>query len=177
MRHTDDTGAPSEFRPDEPARDVAARLAEGWAALEGFERRLPVYVPPWNALAPNVEEALKLSGHEALSAWSSLSRPGRVDAHVDVLRWRGGPRFAGRERVLGRLTEALRMRRREGLWNEPVGLLTHHLAHDEPAWRFLEDLLLFAPLQGSVEWPRASVLFGLGAPATAPGPIRQVLSA
>ena len=177
VRHADDTGAPSEFRLDEPPRDVAARLAEGWAALEGFERRRPVYVPPWNALAANVEEALRLSGHRAVSAWSGLSRPGRIDTHVDLLRWRGGPRFAGRERVLGRLTEALRMRRREGLWNEPLGLLTHHLVHDEAAWRFLEELLLSAPLQSSVDWPEANALFGLERPAATPDPIRQVLPA
>ncbi len=84
FRHADDTGAPSEFRPDEACADVAARLAEGWSALEGFRRRLPVYVPPWNLLTPNVEQALVLSGHRAISAWGGFSQAGRVDAHVDL---------------------------------------------------------------------------------------------
>jgi hypothetical protein len=161
--HVDRTGAPSEFRPDESADRVASRLREGWAALEGFGRRLPVYIPPWNAITPNVEAALGLSGHQGLSAWAGLSRPGRTDAHIDLLHWRGGPRFAGHERILVRLTEALRLRRREGRWDDPVGLLTHHLVHDEPAWRFLDELLLSAPLQECVDWPDPDVLFGLDA--------------
>jgi hypothetical protein len=163
VRHVDDSGAPSEFRQDEPPEQVAQRLAEGWSALDGFRRRLPVYVPPWNALTPNVEAALRLSGHRAVSAWNGPSRPGRVDAHVDLLRWRGGPRFAGRERVLARLTARLRMHRTGGLWSEPIGLLTHHLVHDEAAWRFLDELLLFGPVQDGVEWPSPDALFAFSA--------------
>ncbi len=59
------------------------------------------------------------------------------------------------------MTEQLRTRRRLGLWDEPVGLLTHHLVHDEPAWRFLEELLLSSPLQDCAEWPSSSALFGV----------------
>ena len=153
--------APSEFSPADAPEQVAARLADGWARLDGFERRLPVYVPPWNSLTPNVEAALVLCGNRAVSAWSQLSSPGRVDTHVDLMRWRGEPRFAGRERVLARLTAQLHLRRRFGAWEEPVGLLTHHLVHDEDAWRFLDDLLLFPPLQADAEWPDAAALFGI----------------
>ena len=165
LRHVDDTGAPSEFRPDEPAAQVAARLTQGWSALEHFPRRLPVYVPPWNALSPNVEAALPLSGHQAVSAWGGLSRPGRVDVHLDLMRWRGGARFAGSERVLHRLAGLLRSRRRASLWEEPIGLLTHHLVHDEAAWRFLDQFLLFPPIQDCVDWPAPATLFHLETPA------------
>ncbi len=106
--------APSEFSPADAPEQVAARLADGWARLDGFERRLPVYVPPWNSLTPNVEAALVLCGNRAVSAWSQLSSPGRVDTHVDLMRWRGEPRFAGRERVLARLTAQLHLRRQPG---------------------------------------------------------------
>ncbi len=164
---------PAEFSPaDEPAV-VAGRLAEGWARLEGFRRRLPVYVPPWNTLTPNVVTALAKSGHRAVSAWGEMSRPARVDAHLDLMRWRGAPRFAGRERVLGRLTGLLAWRRRLGLWPEPIGLLTHHLAHDEEAWRFLEELLLFAPLQAGVDWPEAPALFGVPVRVAEPTPVSR----
>jgi len=161
VTHIDHTGARSEFALETPPAQVAASLREGWTALEGFARRLPVYVPPWNALAPNVEAALALSGHRMVSAWGGFSRPGRVDAHVDLLRWRDGARFAGRERTLARLTGALHLRRKQARWDEPVGLLTHHLDHDEPAWRFLEELLLFAPLQECADWPTPAALFHL----------------
>jgi hypothetical protein len=160
--HLNGAGSPpAEFSPADEPEGVAERLAEGWARLEGFRRRLPVYVPPWNTLTPNVVVALAISGHRAVSAWGGLSRPARVDAHLDLLRWRGGARFAGRQRVLGRLTALLERRRRQGLWLEPVGLLTHHLAHDEEAWRFLDELLLFPPLQACAEWPEPAALFGV----------------
>lgn len=160
--HLNAAGSPaSEFPPDAAPEAIAERLADGWSRLDGFRRRLPVYVPPWNTLTPNVVAALAMSGHRAVSGWGEWSKPGRVDAHIDLLRWRGGPRFAGRERVLGRLTALLEQRRRQGLWLEPIGLLTHHLAHDEEAWRFLDDLLLFPPLQAGADWPDAGALFGV----------------
>ncbi len=72
--------------------------------------------------------------------------------------------------MLGRLTGLLRSRRRHGRWGEPIGLLTHHLDHDEAAWRFLDDLLLFAPLRDAALWPEASVLFSRGARAAEAAP-------
>ncbi len=162
--HLNGAGAPpSEFSPTEDPQDVAVRLVKGWALLQGFRRRLPVYVPPWNVLTPNVTAALAISGHRAVSGWNGFSGPGRIDAHLDLLRWRDGPRFAGSERILGRLTALLEQRRRQGQWDEPIGLLTHHLAHDEEAWRFLDELLLFPPLQEAAHWPDASSLFDLRA--------------
>ncbi len=160
--HLNGAGSPpSEFSPAEDPKDVAHRLAEGWARLQGFHRRLPVYVPPWNRLTPNVATAVPMAGLQAISAWKGLSKPGRIDTHLDFMRWRGGPRFAGREPLLGRLTALLESRRRQGLWGEPIGLLTHHLVHDEEAWRFLDELLLFPPLQKGSSWPEGTELFDL----------------
>jgi hypothetical protein len=42
-------------------------------------------------------------------------------------------------------------RRAKGAWDQPLGLLTHHLDHDEPAWRFLEA---FLPVANPVVRPR-----------------------
>jgi hypothetical protein len=41
------------------------------------------------------------------------------------------------------LTRLLARRRRAGDFDAPIGLLTHHLAHDEAAWAFLEWFLAF----------------------------------
>jgi hypothetical protein len=45
-------------------------------------------------------------------------------------------------------------RRRAGLWDEPLGLLSHHLDHDEDAWRFLEVFLSIVTPIGRLERPR-----------------------
>ena len=75
--------------------------------------------------------------------------------------------------MLGRLTALLQRRRRQGLWGEPIGLLTHHLVHDEETWRFLDELLLFPPLQAIALWPEPSALFNCEPKAVGPafGPV------
>ena len=164
VRHKNRGGAAfNEFSPGQAVADIAAELVRGWAALEGFRRRLPVYVPPWNSLTPNVSEAIGLCDYSAVSGWGGDRAPGRLDAHIDLMRWKPSPRFAGRARVLGRLRRQLRQRRRDARWDQPIGLLTHHLAHDEAAWRFLETLLQFPPLERMADWPDAATLFGCGA--------------
>ena len=73
----------------------------------------------------------------ALFTAGSAARPDLTPEHrdfaatdLDILRWKGRPRFKGRDRVLGELAAA--MSRRVG-WqgrSDAVGLLTHHLDHD-----------------------------------------------
>jgi hypothetical protein len=160
--HTDAGGAeePTQFDPRQPPHAVAQRLGHGWSALAGFHRRIPVYVPPWNALTPNVTAAAAMVGLESISAWGAPAGEGRIDAHIELMRWGGSPRFAGRGRVLNRLRRALKRRRLQQRWDEPIGLLTHHLVHDDAAWRFLAALLGFEPLKRTARWPGADVLFG-----------------
>lgn len=151
---------PTQFDPQEAPHAIARRLVEGWTALSGFHRRLPVYVPPWHDLTPNTAAAAAMAGLESISAWGAPAAQGRVDVHLDLMRWRGPPRFAGSQRVLGRLTRELRKRRVQRRWQEPIGLLTHHLVHDDAAWRFLDTLLSFEPLKRTAQWRSAEVLFG-----------------
>ncbi len=158
-RSADLVGRQSQFDEAEPAPAVARRLARGWARLEGFDHRLPIYVPPWNDLTANVQAALPLAGLTHVSAWAGPTQAGRVDAHLDLLRWRPRPRFTGSARLLGRLRRALAARRRLGLWDQPIGLLTHHLDHDEAAWRFLGRLLAWPALRHAAEWRTAQELF------------------
>ena len=50
--------------------------------------------------------------------------------------------FAGEDAALGDLVAALATRRTGTAdAREPVGFLTHHLAHDEAAWRFTDAAL------------------------------------
>jgi hypothetical protein len=152
---------PSQFGRQAPEAQIAARLSWGWTQLEAFDRRLPVYVPPWNDLQPNALAALKPAGFEGVSAWAGRRAAGRLDAHLDLMRWRGAPRFVGAGKFLGRLRRALALRRRARDWQEPIGLLTHHLDHDEAAWAFLDQLLAFEPLRASADWRGADTLLSL----------------
>jgi hypothetical protein len=76
----------------------------------------------------------------------------RLDAHLDLLRWRGGARFRGRARLQAALARELRVRRSRRLWRAPIGLLTHHLNHDDAAWRFLEEFLAWSRERPEFVW-------------------------
>jgi hypothetical protein len=150
---------PSQFDDSTPVEAVALAIQAGAVALEDFRRVLPIYVPPWNAVQPNVQAALEWLSIGGLSAFGQAASPSRIDAHIDLMRWGARPRFLGRQRFFRRLRRLLQDRRRAGHWAEPIGLLTHHLAHDEPAWRFLRALLDWAPLRQTVQWRSAGELF------------------
>ena len=155
------SGQPSQFADQVTPAAAARRLVRGWGRLAMFDGRLPVYVPPWNALGRNVTAALSAAGLSAVSAWNGPAGAGRLDVHLDLMRWRSGARFVGEARFLSRLRRALKLRRLGGLWDEPIGLLTHHLDHDEAAWGFLDALLTYAPLRRLADWRCAQDLFSL----------------
>jgi hypothetical protein len=149
---------------------VTAELAAGRVRLmQTFVQRfLPVLVPPWNRIDPALLPHLHGLGFRGLSTWGA--REGaegapdliQVNTHADPIAWRKGRIFGGAERVIEALVAHLQARR-EGRADphEPTGLLTHHLAHDEPGWAFLEELAeRFAKHRG-LRWVGASEAFGL----------------
>ena len=188
--------APAGERKSEyPAgRAAPGELRAGRERLESIfgGRALPVFVPPWNRMGADAAAALPVAGYEAVSGYRG--RPEgplpRLDTHVDLIDWRGGRRFAGDEAVLGVLADALAARRRargpeppdtsENLEAPadlpPIGVLSHHLAHDAAAWRFLEALLAWVEETPGVGWVRPRDALRGRAPARAPGPEADVPS-
>ncbi|MCX8102361.1 MAG: polysaccharide deacetylase family protein [Geminicoccaceae bacterium] len=124
-------------------RELAALLGEGARRLEGAfgGRSLPVLVPPWNRIAPDVVAMLPGLGFRVLSIWDEgdlgpmPAGLARLDVHVDPIDWRGGRRWLGLAELGRRL--ALRI----AAADRPIGLVTHHLVTEEPAWQELEQLL------------------------------------
>lgn len=139
----------SELAAGRPWREVMAELARGRERLASLfaGRFLPVMVPPWNRIDAGLVPRLPAAGFQGLSTCkaraSAEPAPGlrQVNCHADPIDWRGSRGFAGVEAVLGAVVEHLGARR-AGLADaqEPTGILTHHLVHDEPAWTFLATL-------------------------------------
>lgn len=83
-----------------------------------------------------------------------------LNTHVDILDWKakkqtGRARFLGQEAVLSDLVAALARRRvpTPGTdTTEAVGLLTHHLEHDQDSWDFLARLVQFVDEHPGVGW-------------------------
>ncbi|OFX00960.1 MAG: hypothetical protein A3D94_11975 [Alphaproteobacteria bacterium RIFCSPHIGHO2_12_FULL_66_14] len=145
-----------ELGPHRPAMMVLGELGTGWLALERLfgARPLSVMVPPWNRIAPALVPTLPEIGFTGLSTFGARPRtwPVRglrqVNAHADLIDWKGGRGFAGEEVVLSSLVRALARARAES--GEPVGLLSHHLAMDGGAWDFLRSF-----------WERTRTMSGL----------------
>jgi hypothetical protein len=136
--------AAGEFAHEWNRLRVTTQLRAGWSRLELLPGAFRAYVPPWNDVHPELATALEDCGYAAWSAWGgcgAAAGPPRVDAHLDLLRWKKGVRFRGERRLYDALRDALAERRRAGRWDLPVGLLTHHLDHDEAAWAFLDAFL------------------------------------
>ena len=154
-RNRCDGPAAGEFPPSWTSWELAARLRVGWARLEPIEAARKVFVPPWNDIPPGLPEALVHAGYAGFSAWGAIDPQGsplRIDAHLDLLRWRRGPRFRGVGRFEAALAQALRTRRRSGQWDAPIGLLTHHLDHDEAAWSYLAEFLCGTTREPALAW-------------------------
>jgi hypothetical protein len=134
-------------------RDLQVLLDELRAGHERLDaafgaRFVPMLVPPWNRIDPQVVAALPGNAYRGLSVFGP--RPAReaapgiaeINTHLDLLTWKGGARFAGREKLLRLAAERI-CDRRLGRTDphEPFGLLTHHLVHDAETWAFLDELL------------------------------------
>ncbi|MCJ2012990.1 glycosyltransferase [Methylobacterium sp. J-076] len=161
---------PAEFGPHRPLatlrEDARTALALARGHLPG-DRLLPVFVPPWNRIAPDLAEALPALGYAGLSAAGGGPVAGlaRADAALDVIDWRGTRSLRDPEALLSALADHA-----EGGSDRPLGLLTHHLAHDGAVWAFLARLL---PLldHPAVEWRDPRDLFAPAVDGRARAPI------
>lgn len=111
-------------------------------------RLLPIFVPPWNRIAPELIPELAPAGFTALSTFTprarALAAPSlvQINTHLDPIDWRGDRSLADPARLIAQVASDL-ANRRAGRTDpdEPYGILTHHLVHDTAIWRFTEDLL------------------------------------
>lgn len=150
LNHAPDSAKKCELVGPERRPAIFDELRQGHAMLRAiFGRRLlSVLVPPWNRIDPAVAAGLAGLGFTGLSTYKprrqAEAQPGlqQVNCHLDILQWRPERRFLGEEAALSLLCGHLRSKR-EGQADpdEPTGILSHHGAHDEAAWRFLETLL------------------------------------
>jgi len=131
---------------------------------------LPVLVPPWNRIAPELVATLAALGYCGLSTFAprlaASTAPGvaQCNAHVDPIAWRQGRTFIGEDEGAARLATHLALRRQMRVDPaEPTGLLTHHLDFDDAAWRFVESVLARTRAHPAVTWVSAAAAFGVSA--------------
>ncbi|WP_373087706.1 polysaccharide deacetylase family protein [Sneathiella sp.] len=151
----------SEFPEGRPMAESTAVLAAGKERLgKLFEDRfLPALVPPWNRIAAHILPQLPALGYIGLSRFSArpaaVPVPGlvEVNTHIDPVNWRGDRKLLPLPVMLEMVCGHLRARRQKTVdTEEPTGLLTHHLVHDEFAWAELYKLISFLDGHPAVRW-------------------------
>ncbi|MTH98962.1 glycosyl transferase family 28 [Roseibium sp. RKSG952] len=141
---------------------LMAELASGKARLEtlfGPERFVPAMVPPWNRITPDISRRLPQIGLTGLSTFTfhHFPRAQQVQSHIDIIKWKKDRRFIGWDSARARLD--LQLCRRRTNPDEPLGILSHHLAHDEGCYVFLDAFLKIAAHHPGACWPRVRDLF------------------
>ncbi len=157
-----------ELGGSRPPANSLADLARGHARLgQVFGARfVPVLVPPWNRIAPELLSGLPPLGLRGLSTMRvrKSARPVagllQVNAHLDPVHWRGARGFIGSYPAIAILVQHL-VARRTGYRDrdEPTGLLTHHLVQNESVWRFAESLLAFVNEHPAASWVGAPAIW------------------
>lgn len=140
----------AEFGPHRPLEDRQDEARHGLQRLRDLfgPRLCPVFVPPWNRIAPDMGAGLSAVGYRALSGFgprdAALAAPGlaQINTHLDPIDWHRGRSLADPDTLLTGLAASL-ANRREGRADatEPLGLLTHHLVHDAAIWDFSRRVL------------------------------------
>jgi hypothetical protein len=167
---------PAEFGPDRP---ISSMIMDAQSAFSLFNRRLGtlkvIFVPPFNRVTPALIKALpnigffgtslmpnylerkilQLGSRLNLSAAIKIpdfSDGPRIDVHLDLINWR--EKTAQETKIIvSNLVQQLRGRRL-GLVaaDKPIGLLTHHLAHNERIWRACHEVLEVLQSHKAVEF-------------------------
>lgn len=142
---------------------VLDELRQGRQRLqELFPDRLSnILVPPWNRVTPEIAERLHECGFSAVSS-SSWHETGTIlpelNTQVDVMDWTGGGIGHRLEAVAAELRRRLEQARAHG--GAPIGILSHHLVHDETAWATLESLIAYLKVERGLDFGTAESLVG-----------------
>ncbi|MCF6234001.1 MAG: polysaccharide deacetylase family protein [Rhodobacteraceae bacterium] len=140
----------AEFGGHRRVAEMEQEVADGLDKLTGlFGARLSrMFVPPWNRISPQVVTGLQGLGLASLSTFTPrrapLAAPGlaQINTHLDPVNWRAGRELVDPDSLIAGLVCQLKDRRLGRADNdEPYGILTHHLVHNEAIWGFTDALL------------------------------------
>lgn len=151
-------------------RPLAVRMEEAGRGLRVIEDRfgdhaLPVFIPPWNRIAPDMPEALAQSRFRGLSVYGEREPHHtplpRFDAHLDPIDWRGTRSAVDPAGFIAHIVDLMES-------DAPIGLMTHHLVHDDAIWDLVEAVVTHLTRRGA-RWVSLGDLIEL--PRPGPGPV------
>ncbi|MBB6484518.1 polysaccharide deacetylase family protein [Rhizobium lusitanum] len=137
-----------------PKEIVLDELHRGFDKLKALypSQFVPLLVPPWNRIDDALLPHLAPFGYRAVSVFGLAKQApiGLINTHIDIMRWHGVRGGLPHAEIIERLVEELQ-NRFDGN-EEPIGVMTHHLAHDDLAWGFVETLFDETAGHAAIEW-------------------------
>jgi hypothetical protein len=163
-RHSPAGEKKAEFGDHRPLAAMRDELHGGRERLQLlFPNFLPVLVPPWNRIGETGDAARRAAGLTGLSLYGPMRSPDphQVNTHLDIFDWKGTRGPMARARAFSILSDEVE--RRLAGNPEPLGILTHHLIHQDASWALLEELFADLREHPAATWPEIPHLFGLPA--------------
>lgn len=151
----------AEFGAHRPTEVMLREIGAGRERIKDLfaAKALPIFTPPWNRIAPDVEAGLTGMGFNAVSIFLPRARKYaaqgllRVNTHLDPIAWKSGGGLVECAVLDAQLARDLAARRLGDADNaEPYGLLTHHLVQDEATWDFVNITLEMFGQSGVARW-------------------------
>lgn len=140
-----------------PMKTVLAELEAGLnklACLYG-EQCIPMLVPPWNRIDAALVDPLSAIGYRALSTfhdkksgWKASHALPFHETHVDIINWKAGSIGRPSDALFDEMTGLIQ----SGGSDEVIGILTHHLVHDDQATGFLSRLFEITTSHAACHW-------------------------
>lgn len=169
----------SEFPAARPLSERLADLRRGQALMRAqfSDRLLPLFVPPWNRLGVDLLPEMTSAGLAAISGFAPRktywAAPGLawLNTHIDPIDWHGADNPAAAAHSLATAGAHLRAMRLGEMPEQPLGLLTHHLRHDDTIWDFTAVFLATTAAHPAVRWLDAHAALTVGQPDTGLPPV------
>ncbi|RUM98943.1 polysaccharide deacetylase [Pseudaminobacter arsenicus] len=146
-----------ELGPHRLRQIILTELATALARMQQLhgQRLIPMLVPPWNRIDSGLLPDLGALGFETLSVYGPATpSPIRMlNSTIDLMDWHGTSGCHDHSLLVHGIVVQLQQAFEDG--GDGVGLLTHHLVHDERAWTFLERLFETTLRHAACKWRSA----------------------
>jgi hypothetical protein len=115
------------------------------------------FVPPWNRMKLNSAEGLKDIGFDYISAFESLKARNIAtkhiaycDSNIDPIDWKGNDGKNNYGFIGWQACDDILLHHAQ--YQQHIGLLTHHLVHNEAMWHKLEIIADFMHHHPAIDW-------------------------
>ena len=113
-----------------------------------------ILVPPWNRISTSALQTLPSIGFKLLSTFTDQKLSTdihQINCHIDLMHWRPDRLAKTIREVTDELLICLQDRRISDYPKQPIGILSHHLVHDENAWEATEFLMSYFAKQPCIK--------------------------